>query len=105
MKTLSKILLVVGIFGMAGFVTSCQTASASADASSAVTCDKCKTVWVKRHVPSGPSGKTGAYYALRSVKTMECPECESAVATFFKTGSLKHSCSHCNGTMSHCTNH
>lgn len=86
-------------------MTSCRS-TATADASSAVTCDKCKTVWVKRPVPQiGSSGKGGGYYALKDTRTMVCPDCESAVATFFKTGSLKHSCSHCGGTMTHCVTH
>ena len=103
MKTLTKTLLLTGILGLAGLMTSCQTAPA--DATSAVTCDKCKTVWVKRPVQVGPTGKGGGFYVLKDTQTMACPECESAVVTFFKTGSLKHHCSHCGGTMVHCTSH
>lgn len=106
MKTLTKILFLAGILGLAGLMTSCQTAPA--DATSAVTCDKCKTVWVERPVPLGPWGRSQSFYALRAstyAKMMDCPDCESAVATFFKTGSLKHHCSACGGTMNHCTKH
>ncbi len=102
MKTLTKTLILAGTISLASLMTSCQ--SASADATSAVTCDKCKTVWVKRPQQVGPTGK-GNFYVLKDVKTMACPDCESAVATFFKTGSLKHSCSHCGGAMTHCTSH
>lgn len=102
MKTLTKTLLLAGVLGLASLMTSCQ--SASADASSAVTCDKCKTVWVKRPEQVGPTGKSN-FYVLKDTKTMACPDCESAVATFFKTGSLKHSCSHCGGALVHCTSH
>jgi len=105
MKTLTKTLFLTGILGLASLMTSCQTASASGDATSAVTCDKCKTVWVKRPQQVGPTGKGGAYYVLKDTKSMECPDCESAVATFFKTGSLKHSCSHCGGALTHCEGH
>jgi len=103
MKALTKTLVLLGTIGILGFMTSCQTASA--DAASAVTCDKCKTVWVQRPQQVGPGGKGSTYYVLKDTKTMACPDCESAAATFFKTGSLKHSCSHCGGGLSHCTNH
>jgi len=103
MKTITKTLLLAGILGLAGLMTSCQ--STAAGPTSAITCDKCKTVWVKRAEPIGATGKGGSFYALKSVKSMECPECESAVATFFKTGALKHGCSHCGGTLTHCEGH
>ena len=103
MKTLTKTLLLSAILGMVSFSTCVQ--AASDDATSAVTCDKCKTVWVKRPVQVGPSGKGATYYALKSEKSMECPDCQSAIATFFKTGKLKHECAKCGGTMTHCTNH
>jgi hypothetical protein len=103
MKTWMKATFVAGCLGLASLLTSCQTASS--DASSAVTCDKCKTVWVKRVEQVGAAGKTGAYYALKSDKAMACPDCESAAATFFKTGKLKHSCSHCGGALTHCSSH
>lgn len=103
MKTLMKTMLLVGALGLTGLMTSCQTAPA--DASSAVTCDKCKTVWVQRPQQVGASGKSSSFYVLKDVKTMSCPECESAAATFFKTGSLKHHCSHCGGALVHCASH
>lgn len=103
MKTVNRTLLAAAALGLAMIVSSCQTATR--DATSAVSCDKCKTVWVQRPVQVGPGGKTSGYYALKSVQAMDCPDCESAVATFFKTGSLKHSCSHCGGAMNHCTGH
>lgn len=108
MKTLTKTLLLTGILGLASLMTSCQTATASADATSAVTCDKCKTVWVLRPVPLAPYGKSQSFYALRApayAKIMECPDCESSIVTFFKTGQLKHHCSHCGGTLTHCVAH
>ena len=104
MKTLTKTLLLAATFAAASLMTSCQTSAGAAPAS-AVTCDKCKTVWVKTPQQIGPTGKTSAYVALKSEKAMACPDCESAAATFFKTGSLKHSCSHCGGALVHCESH
>jgi len=98
-----KTLLLTAILGMACFSTASQ--AAPEDATSAITCDKCKTVWVQRPVSNGPIGRGGSYYALKSEKTMQCPECESAVVTFFKTGKLKHECTKCGGTLTHCTTH
>lgn len=101
MKTIQATFLLASALALAGLVTSCQTASA--DAKSAVTCDKCRTVWVERPVQVGGYGKTGSFYALTSARVMQCPDCESAVATFFKSGQLKHRCSHCGGALVHCT--
>jgi ribosomal protein S27E len=102
MKTMTKTLLLAGTIGFASLMTSCQ--SASTDAKSAVTCDKCKTVWVQRPQQVGPTGK-GSFYVLKDAKAMACPDCESAVATFFKTGQFQHRCSHCGGALAHCTTH
>jgi ribosomal protein S27E len=98
MKMNWKSLLVVGAVALAAIpMVACQTAK-SGDASSAVMCDKCKTVWVKTSAPNaGGKGQT-----FRNVKTMKCDDCESALATFFKTGELKHTCATCGGTLSHC---
>ena len=102
MKTLTQTLLLAGIFGLASLMTSCQSTSASP--TSAVTCSKCKTVWVKTPQQAG-GGKIGGYTVLKNTKSMVCPDCESAVATFFKTGSLKHHCNSCGDTLTHCEAH
>ncbi|MFH0879887.1 MAG: hypothetical protein V2A34_09260 [Lentisphaerota bacterium] len=62
-------------------------------------CSKCETVWVRRadHI-----NKTTVY---RSVQKMVCPDCETAIATFFKTGRLEHACTNCGGTLNHCSIH
>ena len=85
-------------------MVACQTTGSAPG--KAVMCDKCKTVWVSRptSISAGTKGGPG-YIVYRDVKSMECPECESAVATFFKTGSLQHRCKHCGGTMTHCESH
>lgn len=85
-------------------LVACQTTTSGPG--KAVMCDKCKTVWVSQPVPIGGGTKTSpGYVTYRDVKSMECPECDSAVATFFKTGELKHRCSHCGGTLTHCEAH
>ncbi len=106
MNTILKTLLLTGVFAIASLMTSCQTSSGSTAApTSALTCDKCKTVWVKTPQQVGVAGKNSSYTVLKSTKSMDCPDCESAVATFFKTGSLKHHCRHCDGTLAHCEAH
>ena len=102
MKTLPKTLLLSGILGITGLTVSCKTAMV--DAANAVTCDKCKTVWVQRPAQSGV-GRSSGYYSLAATKSMTCPDCRSAVSTFFATGQLKHTCTHCGGAMTHCTTH
>lgn len=95
-KTMLPLLTAVGL-------ASCQTSPP--DVQSAVMCDKCKIVWVERPAQMGTSGKTSGYYPLQSGKTMVCTDCETVVAAFFKTGLLKHHCSHCGGTLNHCARH
>ncbi len=102
MKIKTRLLLIAGSLSLATLMSSCQSTGGAAAGADAVTCDKCKTVWVKTASP-GPGGKS--FMTYRDVKTMECPDCQSAVTTFFKTGEFKHTCSHCGGTMTHCTKH
>lgn len=93
-----------GILALA--MVSCQSTGGNTGASSAVMCDKCKTVWVKQPSNMGGAGKgSGVVTTYRDAQVMQCPECENAIVTFVKTGQLKHRCSHCGGTMTHCTKH
>jgi hypothetical protein len=101
MKIIARILALAAVLPL----VACQTTQSTSSVTSAVMCDKCQTVWVKRPETVGPPGKGGSYVALRTRGTMTCPDCQSAVVTFFKTGQLKHSCSHCGGTISHCEAH
>lgn len=68
-------------------------------ASGAVMCDKCKMVVVKVANPTSAKNPTITY---RDASVMTCPYCQSAMENFFKTGKLKHTCSHCGGTMTVC---
>ncbi len=79
-------------------LVSCQSTSGPTEA---LTCSKCKTVWFKQAYPDG----SGKRIVLRETGAMSCTECENAVATFFKTGQLKHKCKHCGDTLTHCTRH
>ena len=65
----------------------------------AVFCDKCKIVMVKVPSYAGPKNQIHIY---RKVKKMVCPDCKSAIANFFTTGKLKHTCSACGGNMIVC---
>jgi hypothetical protein len=103
MKLKMRLLAFAGSLGLIAVLPSCQTMGPTAG-TDAVMCSKCKTVWVKTPVQAGAPGR-GGYTIYRDSKTMTCPDCESAVVTFFKTGSLKHHCAHCGNTLTHCTKH
>lgn len=86
--------------GMAGH----RSTSATSTGTEAVMCDKCKTVWVRKPTTIGSPGRMQTTI-LRDSKTMTCPDCQLAINNFWKTGSMKHTCSHCGGTLAHCTQH
>jgi len=67
---------------------------------SAVFCPKCKVVWVEMTDLDDP-------YRMSTVQkqVMKCPDCESAVIHFFKTGELAHACSTCGSELVHCAEH
>ncbi len=99
----AKSLLLIGALGVTSLLSACQTAP-TAPPANAVSCSKCKIVWVEHFYNTGYAKHPGAYVPVKS-KVMVCPDCESAVVTFFKTGQLKHHCAHCGGTLNHCTYH
>lgn len=106
MKTLHstlKPILLSCVVGIATLLLACQTAP-KAPPSNAVTCSKCKMVWVEHPYNTGYAKHPGVYIPVKS-KVMVCPDCESAIVTFFRTGHLKHYCAHCGGTLTHCTYH
>src|SRR5262245_29070488 len=88
-----RTLIIAGVLGLG--VVGCQsmgTDSSTASASDAqgVSCAKCQVTWVK--VPQTAKGRIVGYY---NKKSMECPECRSAVENFFATGKLEHACKVC----------
>lgn len=106
MKTTShaaKSLLLTGALGITTLLAACQSAPTVLPAN-AVTCNKCKVVWVEHVYNTGYAKHPGAYMPVKT-KVMVCHDCESAIVTFFKTGQLKHHCAHCGGTLTHCTYH
>jgi len=62
-------------------------------------CDQCKMVMVKVANPTTAKNPATTYH---NEQTMVCPYCHSAMENFFKTGKLKHTCTHCGGTMTVC---
>ncbi len=89
-----------------------QTAAAAdkaddkaADADSVVMCGKCKTVWVKRPMTVGGASGKGGVVIYSEQKDMKCADCESAAATFFKSGKLQHECKSCGSALVHCKAH
>lgn len=61
----------------------------------AVFCAKCEKVWVKS---PRTVGKTTVYV---STQKMECPDCKTAVESFFSGGKFEHTCGKC-GTLIAC---
>lgn len=100
-------LLRTALSGLAALVTlvlaSCQAPSSAP--SSALTCDKCTTIYFKAPTRSGPGGKDGII-TLRRAGTMSCPDCDNVALSWIKGGSLlKHTCKSCGGTLHHCLRH
>jgi hypothetical protein len=86
--------------GMMSLLTILPTQSfASPPKDGAVMCDKCKMVMVKVANPTSSKSPTVTYH---DTTIMVCPDCHSAMENFFKTGKLKHTCTHCGGTMTIC---
>ena len=79
-----------------------QTAqSTMTETPKAVACEKCETTWVK--LPIEQKGRVVAYSTRKS---MECPDCISAVNNFFATGKLQHACATCGpDAMKICESH
>lgn len=101
--TTAKSLLLIGALGIISLLNACQTAP-KAPPPNAVICSKCKILWVEHLHNTGYAKHPGPYIPVKS-KIMVCPDCESAIVTFFKTGRLKHHCATCGGTLDHCTYH
>jgi len=103
MTTLNR-LTMVSLLALAGLTVTagCQSSKGTAAvAGDAVMCPKCETTWVRQ--PQATAGGKATTYV--STKEMKCPECDSAVSTFMKTGKLAHSCKHCGETLAHCEAH
>src|SRR5688572_6415688 len=81
-----------------------QSASASQvpdQVAKAVTCSKCKVTWVKYPITPG-GGKSHRIIGYGARKSMECPDCRSAVENFFTTGQLRHTCATCGDAIEVC---
>lgn len=99
------VLMGIVVAGVAILIAGCSTVSPKMSAQTsnkeqAVMCSKCQTVWVQRGYQEGKH-----VVAYRQDKQMVCPDCQSAILTFFKTGKLEHTCKSCGGTFNHCTVH
>jgi hypothetical protein len=77
------------------------SAQAAAPSTQAVACSKCQVTYIQ--VPTNDS--KGRFYGYSNRRDMECPDCKTAVETFFQTGTLKHQCTHCQGNMEVCEGH
>jgi hypothetical protein len=66
-----------------------------------VTCSKCQVTWVTYPV----HGDKMRIVRYDTRKSMECPDCKDAVANFFTTGKLQHTCKTCGDSMEICNSH
>lgn len=103
MKAKLNLLTIAASLGMGALFSSCESTGSSTAGTDAVMCDKCKTVWVKQNLGGGPGGRNAVLY--KHAKTMTCEDCSLAVETSWKTGQIKHTCTHCGGSLTHCTAH
>ena len=81
--------IVAGVAAL--FAAGCQETHADHAAAlpdKAVMCSKCQVVYVQEPVGKGSPVK---YQSSR----MECPDCKAAVASYFATGKLEHTCKTC----------
>lgn len=67
------------------------------DGSRGVVCPKCEMVWIETLDMNDPYMTT-----MISEEVMRCPDCESAIAHFFRTGELRHYCDSCEATLWYC---
>ncbi|MFO1486393.1 MAG: hypothetical protein U1F71_23725 [Verrucomicrobiaceae bacterium] len=91
-------------------LASCQAPVSTHTPTSAVSCDKCRTIHFLAPTTGGggvgAAGIKGGFVTLRHADSMTCPDCENQVIAMLKTGSLtKHVCKTCGGTLRHCTQH
>lgn len=104
LRSAALLLTVVGVLALIG----CEADQISSNSNAnehptAAYCDKCKAMWVR--VPEHKWRKGGQGIVYRSRKVMTCPDCESMVSNFFKTGKLEHTCKTCGGTIEPCESH
>ena len=100
MKTRGRSLVLVCLGILLASATSGCAATSRDPAEGVVMCPKCETVWIQAPDPQDLYGLT-----YRAEQATRCPDCHSAVATFFQTGELAHSCDTCGGELVHCTLH
>ncbi len=98
LKMAALSLIALSALAMFGCQSKEPSQAASAE-STAIKCDKCKTVWV-----STPQ-QQGKFISISTTKSMQCPECKTAAANFFETGKLAHACSACGGQIDKCDVH
>jgi len=101
MNTAKRIMTASLMAGAIALMTGCattgrQACEAKGADDQAVMCGKCQAVWVSR---PHQINKVTVY---RKVKTMSCPDCDSAATNFFKTGKFDHTCTACGDSLMAC---
>ena len=93
--------LTVLVGGITAFCVGCSTDRPSSivepvSDEPVVMCARCQTVWV-----SSPH-HVGKATVFRREEKMVCPDCDSAVVTFFKAGKFEHTCKTCGDGLAAC---
>lgn len=106
MQRLSMFALVVTFTGLC--IAGCQANKKPAESSLVTTdqgvmCTKCQTTWVKQPITTGGGKPHVVGYTSR--KTHVCPDCQTAVNSFFATGKLEPTCKTCGDAMQICETH
>lgn len=110
----SKVAMAAATLSTGLFLAGCASENKSADSSGmqmgssstmqmgqGVACSKCQMTWAKIPDTGGKSRIVG----YKTSKSMECPDCKTAVANFFSTGKLEHTCKMCGDSMEICETH
>jgi ribosomal protein S27E len=100
---LTSLTLSAGLL-LAGCQSGGTKAATTLPATQAVSCSKCKTVFV-REPRSSSTGKGSHIVGYRTRRAMTCPDCKDAVESFFATGKFQHTCKTCGDTMELCEGH
>ena len=96
-KQIAPIVAGAALLAVVSLLTGCATSSPREQA---LACPQCKVATVTSTVPVLPQTEDGSGNLPPEDKTVtetshSCPDCQSALTTFFNGGKLRHQCSIC----------